>query len=965
MPSLSSPRLARTLNPRRSLRARIALAFAALTLLSVVAGSAIEARRERLQLEAAAGRALVEFAETLADLIGRDLDSGLTELKVMASLPLFRDRDWFGGEARRASARAEMFTNLAQARPVFAWVALVDPEGRVVAASRGHRLGESVAGAAWFAAARQGPHVGGLHAVPALERLLGGTPAGSAHYVDIAMPVVTEDGRDGGVLVMHFSLAWARALRQRLLASPDRPPGADLLVIDRAGTVVIGPAGSEGTQLAEPWVPRPRPRDEAFTSGTWSDGRTYLVGVAAEPGLGWRVVARQDADAALAPVAASYLRTGLQAAVLALACGLLGWWLAGRIAAPLRAITDAARRIRQGEPTDIPLAAHGDEIAELARTLRDTMHGLEARRQELADELAERARVQAKLEQSEERLERALEGANLALWDADLDAGTIYLSEQWMRMLGERPAPAVTNLEEVYERVHPEDRPRMQQAARDVVKGVIPEYHEEYRIRSAAGQWVWVQSRGKVVARDEHGRALRMTGTNADVTQRRQAEQRIQYLATRDALTDLPNTALLTDRIEQAIAAAQRDKTWVALLYVDLDRFKNTNDSLGQRVGDALLRAVAGRLKVVLRKEDSLGRHGGDEFIALLPSLSGQREAASIAYKILAALGRPFEIEGHALHVSASIGIAMYPSDGRDAATLLKSADTAMYHAKDAGGNKAQFFAARMRELAQHRHLIETHLRTALANDELALNYQPLFDLTTEQAVGVEALLRWNNPTLGPVPPRDFIPVAEDSGLIVPIGQWVLAEACRQTRRWHDAGHRDLRVAVNVSVRQFRRKGFCDVVQSALAHSGLSPRHLELEITESVLMEHSQKSIAELEALGGLGVRLCIDDFGTGYSGLSYLKRLPVHRLKIDQSFVRDIARDPNDAAIVSAVIALSRSLGLKVTAEGVETDAQMRFLLGHACNEAQGYYFSAPVPAEQVERVLAPRGAQRMLRQA
>lgn len=960
MPSLPFLyRLARTLDPRRSLRARIALSFAALTLVLVVAGSAMEARRERQQLETAAGRGLADYADTMADQLGRDVDLGLTELRVMAQVPVAR-----AANGSRESTRTSMFTHLSETRPAFAWIALADADGRIVAASGGQRIGEDVAREPWFAGGRKGPYVGGeAHPAPALERQGGGSGA-PLRFVDLAVPAAGDDGRDG-VLGMYLSLAWARAVRQRLLAAPERPPGTELIVLDRAGNVVLGSQDSEGKRLDLPWLPTLRAGEDTFATGAWPDGRTYLVGAALERNLGWRVLARQDPDAALAPVTASHLRTILQAAVLALACGLLGWWLAGRIAAPLRAITRAARRIRQGEPAEIPLAPHDDEIAELSRTLRETMHGLAGQRAELAAQLAERERVQRQLMESEERLARALEGATLALWDADIANGTIYLSEHWARMLGERPAPAVTNVEEIYERVHPDDRARMRQAARDVIKGVTPAYDEEYRIRGATGQWVWVQSRGKVVERDERGRAVRMTGTNADVTQRRQAEQRIQYLATRDALTDLPNATLLADRIEQALTAAQRDKTWVALLYIDLDRFKYTNDSLGQRVGDALLRAVAARLKVVLRKEDSLARKGSDEFVALLPSLSGQREAASIAYKVLAAVARPFDVEGHTLHISASIGIALYPSDGRDAATLMKSADTAMDHAKEAGGNKAQFFAARMRELAQHRHLIETHLRTALQRNEFTLNYQPLFDLTTEEAVGVEALLRWNNPALGAVPPRDFIPVAEDSGLIVPIGQWVLAEACRQVRNWQDAGHRELRVAVNVSVRQFRRKGFSDSVQSALALSGLAPRHLEIEITESVLMEQSQKSIAELETLSGLGVRLCIDDFGTGYSGLSYLKRLPVHRLKIDQSFVRDIARDPNDAAIVSAVIALSRSLGLKVTAEGVESEAQLRFLLAHACNEAQGYYFSVPVPAEEVVQALVPRYSQRMLRQA
>jgi diguanylate cyclase (GGDEF)-like protein/PAS domain S-box-containing protein len=929
MPRLSIwYRLARRFDPRRSLRARIALAFGALSLAFVVGGGVIEAQRERQKLEDAAGRTLVRYARVMMELIDRDLDHALGELRVMAPLPLVRDRAWYGTDARRLIARGNMFTNLSAIRPEYSWVALADPDGKVVASSRGQRIGDHVATEPWFTNGGKAPYFGHR--------------SGEA-FVDVAMPVVADDGGAGGVLVVQVSRQWVRDIRDRLLASAQRPDGSDLLLVDRVGNVLIGPPDLEGKRL--PSLPAVDPGESAYALSTWPDGKSYLAGVANDggygsfPGLDWRAIARQDAAAAFAPAAASQRRAYVQAALFALACGLLGWWLAGRIVAPVRSITEAARRVRNRAPdADIPLAPHDDEIKDLSVNLRETV---------------------AALRHSEERLSRALEGSNLALWDSDLRAGTVYLSEGWARMLGEPPAPAVTTRDDITERIHPEDRARLRQASIDVMKGVRPEYNEDYRIRNAAGQWMWLHSRGKVVVRDADGRALRMAGTHADITDRKKAEQQLQYLATRDALTNLPNTALLSDRIDQALAGA-RDKTMIALLFIDIDRFKNTNDSLGQQVGDALLRAVAVRLRVVLRREDSLARHGGDEFIALLPALGTQREAAVMADRVRVATSRPFEIDGNVIHVSVSIGIAMYPSDGRDARTLVKNAETAMHYAKDAGGGGARFFAARMRELAQRRHALESRLRGALAKGELSLHYQPLFDLGRGVAVGIEALLRWNNPDLGAVPPLEFIPVAEETGLIVPIGQWVLTESCRQAKRLQEAGHAGLRIAVNVSVRQLQRRNFRDVVASALAHSGLAPRCLELEITESVLMEQSQKSIADLDALRSLGVRLSIDDFGTGYSALSYLKGLPVDRLKIDKTFVRDIARNPDDAAIVSAVIALSRSLGLQVTAEGVESEAQLRFLVAHGCTEAQGYFFSMPVPMSEVEAALATTPARR-----
>jgi diguanylate cyclase (GGDEF)-like protein/PAS domain S-box-containing protein len=568
-------------------------------------------------------------------------------------------------------------------------------------------------------------------------------------------------------------------------------------------------------------------------------------------------------------------------------------------------------------------------------------------------DITERKRAEAALRESEERLARALEASGLALWDTDIRTGSVFLSEGWSRMLGDASAPTRTTVHALAEVVHPGDLPALRQLSLDAIKGIISEYDVEHRVRNRAGGWIWIQSRGKVVERDPNGFALRMTGTNAEITQRKEAERRVHHLATRDALTELPNRLLLSDRLSQALAAAQRERSKLAVLFIDLDRFKNINDSLGHHVGDVLLRVAAARLSACVRREDTVARQGGDEFIVLLPSLDHPRDASKVAHKLLEALAAPFDVEGQLLHATASIGIAIYPDDGADATTLLKHSDAALYHAKEAGRNRVQFFAAPMNELARQRHDIESRLRGALERGELSLAYQPRVDLASRGINGFEALLRWESPELGRVPPKQFIAVAEDSGLIVPIGRWVLAQACRQARRWHDAGHPHLRISVNVSAQQMRERDFAETLAHALASSGLDARLLELEITESVMMESSQQAADRLDELTRLGVTLAIDDFGTGYSGLSYLRRLPVDRLKIDRSFVHDIASDAGSAAIVCAVIAMAKSLDLHVIAEGVETSEQLAFLVSHGCAEAQGHYFSPAVPAAEAEALL------------
>jgi len=426
--------------------------------------------------------------------------------------------------------------------------------------------------------------------------------------------------------------------------------------------------------------------------------------------------------------------------------------------------------------------------------------------------------------------------------------------------------------------------------------------------------------------------------------------------AQHDFLTDLPNRSLLNDRLEQAISLARRHGHRIAVLFLDLDRFKHINDSLGHVIGDQLLQAVARRLKTCLRRSDTVGRQGGDEFVVVLSELDLPENAARSAAKLLAALTPPYRVGLHDLHVPMSIGVSIYPDDGVDAATLINNADTAMYQAKENGRNNYQFFRQEMIVRAVERQFIEGGLRVALDRQELSLHYQPKVDLRTGAIVGVEALLRWQHPDRGFIPPAQFVPIAEDSGLILPIGRWVLREACRQSRAWLDAGLPPMPMAVNISAIEFRSQDFIDSIRTVLQETKLEPQCLELELTESVLMKYAESTVSMLKALKSIGVQLAVDDFGTGYSSLSYLSQFPVDSLKVDQSFVQEISSKANDAVIVSAVISMGNSLKKRVIAEGVETREQLDFLTTAGCEEAQGYYFSAPMVAEQFAALLEAR---------
>jgi diguanylate cyclase (GGDEF)-like protein/PAS domain S-box-containing protein len=563
---------------------------------------------------------------------------------------------------------------------------------------------------------------------------------------------------------------------------------------------------------------------------------------------------------------------------------------------------------------------------------------------------AEKQQAEAALRESEARFRGLLESAADGMVIVDAEHRIVMVNEQLEKMFGYDRAEILGQPIEIL--IPPRfagHHERGREYMRTPERRPMDQGRELYALRKDGSEIPVEISLSPL----ETAEGLIVSAVVRDITERRRYEERLEYQSTHDGLTDLPNRNLLADRLQQALFNAHRYHRQAAVLFVDLDHFKFVNDCLGHDFGDRLLKIVAERLTSCVRSNDTVARQGGDDFVILLTVLKKAEDVATIVRKIQEAVSEPIKIGGHELEISCSIGISIYPRDGEDGQTLLKNADVAMYRAKEQGRDNFRFFTAELNERAVARMTMETHLRRALERDELLLHYQPQVDLETGRITGMEALLRWQSPELGPVPPGRFIPLAEETGLIVPIGEWVLKTACSQNKAWQDAGLRPLPMAANLSARQFQNVDPAGVVARILLETGLDPRYLELEITESVIMQDAQSASALLGELKRLGVQLAMDDFGTGYSSLSYLRRFPFDKLKIDISFVREITSDPESAAIARSIIAMAHNLKLRVIAEGVETEGQLAYLRAHGCDEMQGYYFSRPLPADEFEGLL------------
>jgi len=566
----------------------------------------------------------------------------------------------------------------------------------------------------------------------------------------------------------------------------------------------------------------------------------------------------------------------------------------------------------------------------------------------LVRDISERKQAEQALHEQEEQFRQMAENIEEVFWLTDVPKEQVlYVSPAYESIWGLSRESLYNAPRQWLQSIHPDDRDKVlwsafhQQASGD--------YDIEYRIIRSDGSVRHIHDRAFPI-RNEAGKPYRIAGIAQDITHRKEQEAHIQYLAYHDALTGLPNRALVMDRLDHATAQADRHKNILAVLFLDLDRFKTINDTLGHPAGDSLLQLTAKRLAATLRDEDTVGRVGGDEFLILLPELNSLEDVGHVAEKILASLSAPFLVADYELHVSASIGISLYPRDAENAEALIKYADTALYLAKEQGRSTFRFFSPELDTTVRARLHLENDLRSAIDKNQLFLQYQPLMDLNTGNCSGAEALLRWQHPELGLISPDDFIPIAEETGLIIPIGEWVLTTACLQARLWQEAGMTDFRISVNLSRRQLEQAGLPATLRQILHETGCPPQLLELEITESSTMSNPEQAIIRLNALHEMGIGLALDDFGTGYSSLAYLKRFPLDRMKIDRSFVEGIADDSDDMAIVQTTIVLARQLRLKVVAEGVETTAQHAFLKALGCDEIQGYLFAKPMAAEAVK---------------
>jgi diguanylate cyclase (GGDEF)-like protein/PAS domain S-box-containing protein len=575
--------------------------------------------------------------------------------------------------------------------------------------------------------------------------------------------------------------------------------------------------------------------------------------------------------------------------------------------------------------------------------------------QRLINEIEQRKQTEQELFKEKQLALVTLESIGDAVITTDMDSNVVYLNPVAERMTG-------------WSKIEAAGRPILEvfrilsESTRLLAPNPVDVVLTHGMTCGLANHTVLIAKNGKEFAiedsaapiRDTDGTLLGVVLVFHDVSDAKQMAQKMTYQAEHDFLTDLPNRLLLSDRITQALSAASRRKSKVALMFFDIDHFKKINDTLGHEVGDQLLKQLSKSLQSCLRSSDTISRQGGDEFIILLPEIADDYAPAEIAEKLLAVTKSPFIVDSHELHVSASIGIAVYPDDGVTADILTRNADAAMYHAKNMGRNNYQFFTHEMSDRVAKQVALENSLQKALDHHEFVLYYQPKVSVKTGKIVSAEVLIRWQHPEWGMISPDRFIPVAEDTGLIRPIGHWVLREACGQNRLWQESGLRAIPIAVNLSVTELCQPTFLQDISGILLQSGMEPHYLELEVTESVAIQGQTESINSLHRLKDMGVKLSIDDFGTGYSSLSYIKRLPINTIKIDKSFIRDINTDPNDAAIITAIISMSHSLNLLVIAEGVETRAQLDFLRGRDCDEIQGFLFSQPVPAEEFAVMLA-----------
>ena len=923
------------------LRGQISFASALMVMSLSLVLSFYAGDNSKSQIEQSQGEAFAQRAKGLLDVMDRSMFERSREIQNVAGLNDMRD------PAVALERKRALLENLQQNFNAYAWIGMCDAQGIGVVGTGKYLEGKDLSKRPWCSEGRKGVYVGDMHDALLLAKMLP-NPTGIPFYlVDVAAPVHDNHGKLLGVLCGHIYWNWV----EEMLDSK-QSPGKDIFIVSQDGLVLSGPAVPRSNLSALAPKTLQAISAEGKPSGylleRWQDGRTYLVGYAKSSGyrgyqgMGWIGLVRENVTQAYAPAIHLRNRILLVGALLGVLFACLGWLLAERIARPIVRISQAADKIAGGDlDQDVTQESGDGEVAHLAKAIHDMVA-------HLTQEIAQRRLAEQGLRLSA----RVFEQSNEAIMITDAQRNIVTVNRAFIEIFGYTESEVLGN------------SPRMFKSGRQSAEF----YRSLYADLASTGQWhgeMWNKRKSGEVfpewvsisaVRDEQGEISNYIAIYLDLSASKKEQERIAYLASYDMLTGLPNRYLLNDRLEQGLNLAKRHDNKLAVLFVDLDHFKNINDILGHDVGDEMLRMAAERLKSCLRRTDTLARQGGDEFVAVLGDIESVDEVTFVVEKMIASLCGQFGIREHQLGITTSIGVSIFPDDGEDAVTLMRNADMAMYRAKDAGRNRFQYFEQEMNEQAMLRMRLENDLRQALAKGELMLYYQPKVNIASGAVAGMEALLRWQHPRLGFISPAQFIPVAEESGLINEIGDWVLHQAALQQRIWQSLGYTIVPVAVNLSARQFAQHDLVEKIVAIVRNVGISSEFIELELTESLLMDVGVNSLEVMRRLDAAGFNLALDDFGTGYSSLSRLKLLPVKSLKIDQSFVRDIATDENDESIVNATTVLAHAMEMKVIAEGVETQQQLDYLRDLHCEEYQGYLFSRPVPANQAVKFLVSK---------
>jgi diguanylate cyclase (GGDEF)-like protein/PAS domain S-box-containing protein len=696
------------------------------------------------------------------------------------------------------------------------------------------------------------------------------------------------------------------------------------------------------------------------------DGNEVLVNVYSSPTAGWKIAAVVPKSELISLANKTDFYTVIVTFVVLLVSIFLTSIMTKRITKPITQLTSLMREAENG---DYEVRAKGiytnDEFGELAtrfnvmikrisyayEELTAVHEELTATEEELRAQYDELQHNEEALTISDERYQLALDGSNDAIWEFDIKLGSFFASDKLFEIKGYKPTKNFSTKAFIKNFVHLEDRDIAIKDLKKHINNITNIYKSEFRIKINDGTYIWVSNRGKAI-RDSNGKAVKIAGSITDITDRKNAEEKIKFMAYYDHLTKLPNRIFFMDKLKQQLVTAKLQNSKGAVFFIDLDNFKNINDTMGHDYGDSLLVFLAKQMEILINEKDTICRLGGDEFILLHPCHE-EDEVESYAKALLALFDKPFEIDNKQMYITASIGVALYPKDGNDTSTILKNADSAMYKAKELGKNQFARFDEEMYLKLERKTRIDRILRNAIENNELSIHYQPQFDAKTNEIFGFEALLRLNSVELGFVSPVEFVPIAEESGYIVQMDKWVLNEACRQSVEWLHAGYKFKSISINVSTVDMHQIDFLETVKGVFENTGINPNIVELEITETVLMESLETNIKILKELMNMGVRVALDDFGTGYSSLNYLMKIPISTLKIDKSFIDNITSNIQNKSIIENIIQMAHSMELKVVAEGVETDNQLSILKEKKCDYIQGYYYSKPLSVTDTEKLL------------